>query len=101
MRMSADLLSERQRREKIEEEKYMIEGELSKFKRDMEMRHSLIGDGLENAQQDEVASKFSKFLQKTNLSDQSASYCESYALKDFLYDDIDFSCYARKTQEND
>jgi len=58
VRMSADLLSERQRREKIEEEKYMIEGELSKFKRDMEMRHSLIGDGLENAQQDEVASKF-------------------------------------------
>ena len=33
--------------------------------------------------------------------DQIASYCGSCKLKDFLYDDINFSCYARKTQEND
>jgi len=60
VRMSADLLSERQRREKLEEDKYELEGALTQIKRDMKLRNTLIADGLETAQPDEIASKFSK-----------------------------------------
>lgn len=59
-RMSADLISERQTREKLEDDKFELESELTKVRRDFKLRNTLIADGLENAQPEEIATQFSK-----------------------------------------
>ena len=58
--MSADLLAEKQRREKLEESKFELEAEVQRIKREQKLRNSLVADGLDAAKPDEIASKFSK-----------------------------------------
>ena len=64
--MSADLLAEKQRREKLEESKFELEAEVQRIKREQKLRNSLVADGLDAAKPDEIASKFSKKNQYSN-----------------------------------
>lgn len=68
MRMSADLLAERKHRENLEDQKYELEEQLNRVQRDLQLRHTLVHDGLEGAAPDEIAHRFMTMRDKYKQS---------------------------------
>ncbi|CAG5082961.1 Oidioi.mRNA.OKI2018_I69.PAR.g10245.t1.cds [Oikopleura dioica] len=71
MRMSADLLAERKHskdRETLEDQKFELEEQLNRMQRDLQLRHTLVHDGLEGAAPDEIASRFMVMREKYKTS---------------------------------